>query len=100
MKLAELARILEAECRGDGTLEIAGVAGIEEAGPDQVTFVANLKYAVHARATRAAAIIVPKDFPEIDTLLFASATPISPLPRRSRSSTSSRSIRRGFTPPR
>ena len=75
MKLAELARILGAECRGDGTLEIASVAGIEEAGPDQVTFVANLKYAVHARATRAAAIIVPNDFPEIDTATLRIGNP-------------------------
>jgi UDP-3-O-[3-hydroxymyristoyl] glucosamine N-acyltransferase len=65
MKLAELARILEAECRGDGELEITGVAGIEEAGPQQVTFVANLKYAPHARSTSAAAVIVPTDFPEV-----------------------------------
>lgn len=65
MKLVELARILDAECRGDGTLEITGVAGIEEAGPQQVTFVANPKYAAHARSTGAAAVIVHTDFPEI-----------------------------------
>ncbi|HVJ09737.1 MAG TPA: UDP-3-O-(3-hydroxymyristoyl)glucosamine N-acyltransferase [Acidisarcina sp.] len=75
MKLAELARILQAECRGDGNLEITGVAGIEEAGPHQVTFVANLKYAAHARTTRAGAILVQPDFPEIPTATLRTSNP-------------------------
>lgn len=65
MQSAELARELGAELRGDPSLEITGVSGIEEAGPGQVTFVANPKYAALARTTRAAAILVAPDFPEI-----------------------------------
>ena len=65
MKLGELARTLNAECHGDTSIEITGVAGIEDAGPEHVTFVANPKYTAHARTTRAGAVLVNPDFPEI-----------------------------------
>ena len=67
MKLGDLARELGAVCHGECALEITGVAGIEEAGPGQITFVANPKYAGLARTTQASAILVTADFPEIDT---------------------------------
>ena len=44
MKLAELAQRLQCELRGDGTVEITGVNGIEDAKANEVTFVANKKY--------------------------------------------------------
>ena len=65
MRSAELARALHAELRGDPNLDITGVAGIEEAAPGHVTFVANPKYAAQARTTRASAILVTNDFPEV-----------------------------------
>src|SRR5580700_10335187 len=65
MQIAELARVLQAELRGDPDLEITGVAGIEEAGPGQITFVANPKYAALARTTHASAILVAPDFPDV-----------------------------------
>ncbi|HLH35976.1 MAG TPA: UDP-3-O-(3-hydroxymyristoyl)glucosamine N-acyltransferase [Alloacidobacterium sp.] len=65
MKLAELAQRLDAECRGTPEAEITGVAGIEEAGPGQITFVANPKYAPLAKKTQAGAVLVSPDFPEI-----------------------------------
>lgn len=65
MKLGELASRLGAELRGNPDLEITGVAGIEEAGPSQITFVANPRYTSLARTTRAAAIIVEPEFQEI-----------------------------------
>jgi UDP-3-O-[3-hydroxymyristoyl] glucosamine N-acyltransferase len=65
MQSAELARALQAELRGDPNLEITGVAGIEEAGPGQLTFVANPKYAHLARTTHASAILVAPDFPDV-----------------------------------
>jgi UDP-3-O-[3-hydroxymyristoyl] glucosamine N-acyltransferase len=67
MKLGELATKLGAELRGDADLEVTGVKGIEDAGPTEVTFVANPKYSALARKTRAAAILVEPDFPEIET---------------------------------
>jgi len=52
MKLAELAARLGAELRGDGAIDVTGVRGIEEAGPTEITFVANPKYASLARTLR------------------------------------------------
>jgi len=66
MKLGELAERLGAELRGDAELEVTGVKGIEEAGPAEVTFVANPKYGGLARKTKAAAVLVEPEFPEIE----------------------------------
>jgi UDP-3-O-[3-hydroxymyristoyl] glucosamine N-acyltransferase len=65
MKLGELATRLGAELRGDAELEITGVKGIEEAGPTEITFVANPKYGGLARKTHAAAVVVEPEFPDI-----------------------------------
>jgi UDP-3-O-[3-hydroxymyristoyl] glucosamine N-acyltransferase len=65
MKLGELATRLGAELRGDAELEVTGVKGIEEAGPTDVTFVANPRYAALARKTQAAAVLVEPGFQEI-----------------------------------
>jgi UDP-3-O-[3-hydroxymyristoyl] glucosamine N-acyltransferase len=65
MKLGELAIRLGAELRGDAELEVTGVNGIEEAGPTEVTFVANPRYTSLAKKTRAAAVLVDPDFQEI-----------------------------------
>jgi UDP-3-O-[3-hydroxymyristoyl] glucosamine N-acyltransferase len=65
MKLGELANRLGAELRGDAELEITAVRGIEEAGPTEITFVANPRYAALARTTRAAAVLVEPEFQEI-----------------------------------
>jgi UDP-3-O-[3-hydroxymyristoyl] glucosamine N-acyltransferase len=67
MKLGELAKMLGAELRGNAELEVTGVKGIEEAGPTEVTFVANPKYGGLARRTKAAAVLVEPEFPEIET---------------------------------
>jgi UDP-3-O-[3-hydroxymyristoyl] glucosamine N-acyltransferase len=66
MKLGELAKRLGAELRGDAELEVTGVKGIEEAGPAEITFVANPKYAGLARKTKAAAVVVEPEFAEIE----------------------------------
>jgi UDP-3-O-[3-hydroxymyristoyl] glucosamine N-acyltransferase len=65
MKLGELATKLGAELRGDPDLDIIGVKGIEEAGPSEITFVANPRYSGLARTTRAAAVLVEPEFPDI-----------------------------------
>jgi UDP-3-O-[3-hydroxymyristoyl] glucosamine N-acyltransferase len=65
MTLGELASRLGAELRGDAELEITGVKGIEDAGPTEITFVANPRYTSLARTTRAAAILVDPDFQEV-----------------------------------
>jgi UDP-3-O-[3-hydroxymyristoyl] glucosamine N-acyltransferase len=75
MKLADLASALGATCRGDDSLEITGVAGIEEAGPGQVTFVANPKYTPLAQTTQASAVLVTEDFPDISAATLRTSNP-------------------------
>jgi len=58
MRLAELAARIGCELRGDGAIEIAGVAGMEHAGPTHLTFLANPKYAHKVKHTRAGAVLV------------------------------------------
>jgi UDP-3-O-[3-hydroxymyristoyl] glucosamine N-acyltransferase len=65
MKLGELANRLGAELRGDAEVEVTGVKGIEEAGPNEVTFVANPRYTALARKTQAAAVLVEPEFQDI-----------------------------------
>jgi UDP-3-O-[3-hydroxymyristoyl] glucosamine N-acyltransferase len=76
MKLAEIASALGATLENaDPDAEITGVAGIEEAGPGQITFVANPKYAAAAKTTAAAAVIVAEDFPAISAGMLRSKNP-------------------------
>lgn len=67
MKLADLARHLGATLQGDPTGKVTRVAGIETAAPGDLTFVSNPKYAAMARTTKATAILVEPNFPEIPT---------------------------------
>ena len=75
MTLSELATRLGAELRGDGAVEIRGIAGIEDAGEGQVTFVSNRKYAPLARTTRASAVLVEPGFAEIAAATLRVADP-------------------------
>jgi len=75
MKLSEIARELGAEFHGPGDLEITGVAGIEEAHEGQLTFVSNPKYTRYAQSTRASAVLVAPDFPEIATATLRTPNP-------------------------
>lgn len=76
MKLAEIATALSARLEaGDPNTKITGLNGIEQAGPAEITFVANPKYAAAARNTRAAAVIVANEFPAIATATLRVADP-------------------------
>jgi UDP-3-O-[3-hydroxymyristoyl] glucosamine N-acyltransferase len=66
MKLSQIASALNARLEnGSAATEITGLNGIEQAGPGEITFVANPKYAAAARQTKAAAVIVAENFPAI-----------------------------------
>ncbi len=58
MTLTEIAERLGCRLDGDGAIEIARIAGIEDAGPGDLTFFANPKYAAALRATKASAVIL------------------------------------------
>lgn len=61
MKLQEIADRLGCRLEGDGSLDITGVASLEDAEPGQLTFFTNPKYAPVLRRTRAAAVIAGHD---------------------------------------
>lgn len=69
MILRDLASRLGCEVAGDGDVEISGVAGMEHAGPGQITFLANPKYAPKVKATRASAILASEPLGDIPTLV-------------------------------
>ncbi len=59
--LAELAAVLGGDVVGDGSTVIRGVAGIREALPGDLTFLANSRYEPHLLETRASAVICSRE---------------------------------------
>lgn len=62
MKLSEIAKKLDARLDG-ADVEIQGVAGIEAAGPGQITFLANRRYVPLLKTTRASAVLIDERTP-------------------------------------
>jgi len=62
--LAELAKDVGGVVRGDATVRIRRVCGIEEAGPEDITWIAHEKYASRLRTSRAGAVVVDRHFGE------------------------------------
>jgi UDP-3-O-[3-hydroxymyristoyl] glucosamine N-acyltransferase len=58
MKLSEIAQKLECRLEGSPDVEIRGVAGIEQAEPGQITFLANRRYFPLLKTTRASAVLI------------------------------------------
>src|SRR5271169_2813650 len=76
MKLSAIADALHARLEnGSPDTEISGLNGIEQAGPGELTFVSNPKYAGAARTTRASAVIVGEDFPAISAAMLRAKDP-------------------------
>jgi UDP-3-O-[3-hydroxymyristoyl] glucosamine N-acyltransferase len=76
MKLSAIAAALEARLEnGSPETEIRGLNGIEQAGPGELTFVSNPKYAAAAHRTRASAVIVSEDFPAIPSAILRAKDP-------------------------
>jgi UDP-3-O-[3-hydroxymyristoyl] glucosamine N-acyltransferase len=75
MKLREIADRLGCRLEGDGELEIAGVAGMENAGPEHLTFLANPKYAPKAKHTKASAILVSEPLAGVSIARLVSENP-------------------------
>ncbi|HYQ87162.1 MAG TPA: UDP-3-O-(3-hydroxymyristoyl)glucosamine N-acyltransferase [Bacteroidota bacterium] len=63
MKLSDIAKLVDGEIVGEGNVDIRQVAKIEEAGPGDITFLANLKYKKYVVTTLASAVLVSKDLP-------------------------------------
>jgi UDP-3-O-[3-hydroxymyristoyl] glucosamine N-acyltransferase len=63
LTLAEIADRIGCRLEGDGAIEITGLAGIEQAQPGHITFLANPKYMHALAATRASAVILDEKTP-------------------------------------
>jgi UDP-3-O-[3-hydroxymyristoyl] glucosamine N-acyltransferase len=75
MTLRELADRLGCELKGDEAIVVTGVAGMEQAGPTELTFLANPKYAPKVKHCRAAAILVSQPLPQATPASLLSANP-------------------------
>lgn len=75
MKLYDLAVRLGCKLEGSGDVEITGVAGMDEATPGELTFLANPKYHRKLQTTRAAAVIAGPDLPMPDRPVLRSENP-------------------------
>ena len=62
MRLADLAGALGLVVDGDGSVEISGLAGLADAGPEDLSFVTGGRYARAFAASSGGAFIVPPDF--------------------------------------
>jgi len=75
MKLAEIAQRIGCELQGDGEVEIERLAPIEEAQAGALTFVANPRYRPHLATTKASAVIVARNEPEVPLPCLRAADP-------------------------
>jgi len=73
--VAEIARILDGEVVGDGSLMIKGVSGIKEAAAGEICFAASSKYLSLINKTGASAIITSKDIKEAPKPIIRTENP-------------------------
>lgn len=62
ISIQDLARLLELEAPEGVELKISGVSTVEAASPQEITFLANDRYAARLKDSRAGAVLVPEDF--------------------------------------
>jgi UDP-3-O-[3-hydroxymyristoyl] glucosamine N-acyltransferase len=66
MKLSQIALRIHCRMVSEEDVEITGIAGIENSGPGDLTFVSNRKYIRYIKSTRASAIILGEDIPPVN----------------------------------
>lgn len=70
-----IAELIKGELMGDGTSEIKGVSGIEEAEIGEITFIDNLKFKDLAKSTKASCIITSFDVDGSDKSIIKCKNP-------------------------
>jgi UDP-3-O-[3-hydroxymyristoyl] glucosamine N-acyltransferase len=75
MTVRDIAAALGCKVHGNAELVITGVAGMEKAGPTQLTFLANPKYAHKVKQSQAGAILVTQPLPDLPLTSIISANP-------------------------
>ncbi len=73
--LREIAQLINGEIVGDADIIITGFAGIEDAKPGDITFVAHPKYFALAKKTKASAIVAPPEMSANGTAIIRAADP-------------------------
>ncbi|MFA9433584.1 MAG: UDP-3-O-(3-hydroxymyristoyl)glucosamine N-acyltransferase [Deltaproteobacteria bacterium] len=73
--LGELAQLVEGELLGDPEFKITGVAGLEEARSNEISFVVGPKYVSKAHQSKAGALIVPPKLQAFEKPLIISENP-------------------------
>ncbi len=63
--LKELAQLVQGETIGDSMVEINGIAGIDDAGPGNITLVTSIRVIESANQSKASAMIVPANITEL-----------------------------------
>jgi UDP-3-O-[3-hydroxymyristoyl] glucosamine N-acyltransferase len=75
MKLGDVATRIDCALEGPRDLEVSGVAGLEDATPHDLSFLANPKYRSKAETTRAAAVIVASNLQGLGKPLLRASDP-------------------------
>lgn len=75
LTLTEIAKLVEGNLEGDGSVKICDIAKIEEAGSGEITFISNPKYAKFIETTNASAVLVGNDFPDTDKTIIRTENP-------------------------
>lgn len=61
LTVAQVAAAVGGTVEGDGSLRLSDMCGLEEAGPEHLSFLANRRYLKAMRSTRAGAVLVGRD---------------------------------------
>jgi UDP-3-O-[3-hydroxymyristoyl] glucosamine N-acyltransferase len=75
VKLRDLAERLGCRLEGDGEIDIVRVATIQDAGPGEITFLANPKYESALKTTRASAVLLKDDAPPAPCAMLRTRDP-------------------------
>jgi UDP-3-O-[3-hydroxymyristoyl] glucosamine N-acyltransferase len=75
LKLRDLSERLGCRLEGDGDCDVQRVAGIEQAGPGDITFLSNPRYAASLTGTRASAVILAEKAPSAPCAMLRSTNP-------------------------
>ncbi len=73
--LGELAKTLDCHLSGDPSIVITGVSTLDQARANDMTFLANIKYASKAKSTHAAAVIAAEPLTNAAAATLVSANP-------------------------
>lgn len=73
--LSELAKLVKGVVLGDGNIEIKGIKGLEDVGPEEITMAATARVLETAVQSKAIAIIVPDNVVEVSKPAIRVANP-------------------------